>query len=102
MLEPRRGSRIGRTAKLGPAVPLDSAGFPVACVPSAHFPETVFSLNGADIVGLTGCGACLGVGIVGLIGLLRLIQNDIADFLARTREVLLANTARVEREFDGE
>ena len=26
----------------------------------------------------------------------------IADFLARTREVLLANTARVEREFDGE
>ena len=88
MLEPRRGSRIGRTAKLGPAVPLDSAGFPVACVPSAHFPETVFSLNGADIVGL--------------IGLLRLIQNDIADFLARTREVLLANTARVEREFDGE
>ena len=29
-------------------------------------------LHGADIVGLTGCGACLGVGIVGLIGLLRL------------------------------
>ena len=32
-------------------------------------------LHGADIVGLTGCGACLGVGIVGLIGLLRLPEK---------------------------
>jgi hypothetical protein len=29
-------------------------------------------LHGADIVGLTGCGACLGVGFVGLIGRLRI------------------------------
>ncbi len=33
------------------------------------------TLHGADILGLTGCGACLGVGIVGLIGLLRLREK---------------------------
>jgi hypothetical protein len=32
-------------------------------------------LHGADIVGLTGCGACLGVGIVGLLGRLRLPEK---------------------------
>jgi hypothetical protein len=32
-------------------------------------------LHGADIVGLTGCGACLGVGITGLIGRLRLPEK---------------------------
>lgn len=32
-------------------------------------------LHGADILGLTGCGACLGVGIVGLIGRLRLPEK---------------------------
>ena len=29
-------------------------------------------LHGADIVGLTGCGACLGIGIAGLFGRLRI------------------------------
>jgi hypothetical protein len=32
-------------------------------------------LHGADIVGLTGCGACLGAGIVGLIGRLKLPEK---------------------------
>jgi len=32
-------------------------------------------LHGADIVGLTGCGACFGVGTAGLIGRLRLPEK---------------------------
>ena len=32
----------------------------------------IHMLHGVDIVALTGCGACLGIGICGLIGLLRL------------------------------
>jgi hypothetical protein len=32
----------------------------------------VQALHGADIVGLTGCGACLGIGITGLFGRLKL------------------------------
>ena len=32
----------------------------------------IHMLHGVDIVALTGCGACLGLGIFGLIGLLRL------------------------------
>lgn len=32
-------------------------------------------LHRADIVGLMGCGACLGVGIVGLLGRLRLPEK---------------------------
>lgn len=32
-------------------------------------------LHGSDIVRLTGCGACLGVGIIGLLGRLRLPEK---------------------------
>lgn len=32
-------------------------------------------LHGADIVGLTGCGACLGVGLAGLFGRLKLPEK---------------------------
>jgi len=32
-------------------------------------------LHGSDIVGLTGCGACLGVGLTGLLGRLRLPEK---------------------------
>ena len=32
----------------------------------------VDALHGSDVVALTGCGACLGVGLVGLLGRLRL------------------------------
>jgi hypothetical protein len=35
----------------------------------------VEALNGADIVGLTASGACLGLGIAGLLGRLK-IRND--------------------------
>jgi hypothetical protein len=35
----------------------------------------IHMLHGADIVRLTGCGACLGVGIIGLFGRLRLPEK---------------------------
>jgi hypothetical protein len=36
----------------------------------------IHSRSAGSIAGLTGCGACLGVGIVGLIGLLRLERSN--------------------------